>query len=627
MIQLILYRSGGDFLDLGDLCVELVHEFEARDLERLRFKIAVDDPATQLDYLKVGNEVRLTRNESTVFEGVIYERRISQREKVEVDVTAYTHLIKYERHVVYRSYPTGTKAGEIIRDLASLEEGVDISNVDDGDELLAPWEIENQTALKIMRSVARGVNYWLRMKPNKVLYFKPKEAGSPAATIEESKCLSARYSEDRWELKNRVIYVGANGEVLADVSEGDGDLPVIVHDPFLTSKDEAERRADIRLALNREYGRELEILMHLEDFESLGVDLGDVVSVNLPKIGVEDDLAVLGVEYMFGVRPRVRLHIGGRHQLFEEFLVESIGNDVAARFGKTISSAEETSTLVRSLNAAVKIQADAKTVRLVNRPPLLLENPENVMLDGDGYASLTSGSTSGSFEFSCLPSELFTRWLRIHYDYEVGGGEVRVDLMRVDDSAIAQDIPKDYEFEYLPRQAGWWTEGNASEWGISGGSLADSGNAVVSYWSIEAVRADSVMRIYYPKSRDAGWDLSRFKYLVLYLCSQDDDPDLLIRLVCDEENYFEAAINHLGGAWRKYEILISSMGEVGSPTLSQVNSLELETDLPKLLIDSDHVFIPAAREQLKLKFTLTRPSPDSGSPRIKLAKFVWREGG
>ena len=46
-----------------------------------------------------------------------------------------------------------------------------------------------------------------------------------------------------------------------------------------------------------------------------------------------------------------------------------------------------------------------------------------------------------------------------------------------------------------------------------------------------------------------------------------------------------------------------------------------------LHIDSDYIFIPATREQLKLKFTLTRPSPESESPRVKLAKFVWREGG
>jgi hypothetical protein len=33
----------------------------------------------------------------------------------------------------------------------------------------------------------------------------------------------------------------------------------VVHDPFLTDSSEALRRAQVRLALNREYGRELRL--------------------------------------------------------------------------------------------------------------------------------------------------------------------------------------------------------------------------------------------------------------------------------------------------------------------------------------------------------------------------------
>jgi len=115
--------------------------------------------------------------------------------------------------------------------------------------------------------------------------------------------------------------------------------------------------------------------------------------------------------------------------------------------------------------------------------------------------------------------------------------------------------------------------------------------------------------------------------ILILLYSEDDDPDLKIRLKRDESNYFEAGINHVGGSWKRYEISISSMTKVGSPSLSQINYLEIETDLMSINIDSDYMFVPATREQLKLKFTLTRPSPDLESPRVKLAKFVWREGG
>ncbi|MCD6260168.1 MAG: hypothetical protein J7J28_00005 [Thaumarchaeota archaeon] len=618
--------DGSSWIDKTGACVSLRRQIRSNGLEEL-------DGELVRDAVSVGQEIRLKEDGQIVFEGVVYEvdRRHRGRDVERCGFKAYDYLIKYDRHVVYRLYQTGTKAGEIIKDLAGLEEGVDVSNVDDGDSLLSPWEIQNEKALEIMKSVARGTNYWLRMKPGKILYFKPKQTGSAVATIDDSMVLDAEYSEDRWKLKNRVIYVGADGEILADVSEGAGDLPVVVHDPFLTDKEEAERRANIRLALNKEYGRSLRITMHQRDFKDLGIDLGDTCTINLPSVGLNgENMVLLGIEY----DPKnllYRLEFGGRKELLEDWLDEKIGGDVAARFGQRVSVPEMISSIYSTIdlvNTAVKIQADARTVRLYNKPPLLLENEENIILDENGYAKLISGATQGSFEFSCLPeSELFARWLRVHYDVEKGDGEVQVDLLRADGSLIESNIPQDYELPYLPKQAGWWTEQNASEWGMENGTLEDSRNAIISYWSVKAIQTASPMKIYYPKAGDAGWDLSKFKYLVIYLYSEDDDPDLKIRLKRDESNYLEASVNHKGGAWKRYEISISSMTKVGSPNLSQINYLEIETDLMTLHIDSDYIFIPATREQLKLKFTLTRPSPESESPRVKLAKFVWREGG
>jgi len=118
--------------------------------------------------VKTGNRAQVVLDDKTIFDGIIHERRISQSDRVECEITTYTYLIKYERYVVYRFYQAGTKAGEIIRDLGKLiddEIPVNLSGVQDGDALLSPWRIENQAALKVMRSTARGINYWLRMKP------------------------------------------------------------------------------------------------------------------------------------------------------------------------------------------------------------------------------------------------------------------------------------------------------------------------------------------------------------------------------------------------------------------------------------------------------------------------------
>ena len=614
------------WLDKTGSCVSLRRQIRSNGLEEL-------DGELVKDAVSVGQEIRLKEDDQIVFEGIVYEvdRKHRGKDVERCSFKAYDYLILYDRHIAYKLYQTGTKAGEIIKDLASFVDGVDTSNVDDGDSLLSPWEIQNEKALEIMKSIARGTNYWLRMKPGKMLYFKPKQVGTPVATITDQIIKDAEYSEDRWKLKNRVIYVGADGEILADVSEGAGDLPVVVHDPFLTDSQEAQRRANIRLALNKEYGRSLRITMHEKDFKNLGIDLGDTCTINLPSVGLNgENMVLLGIEY----DPKnllYRLEFGGRKELLEDWLDEKIGGDVAARFGQKVNVPEMISsvyTTIDVLNTALKIQADARTVRLYNKPPLVLENAQNVILDEDGYAKLVSGATSGSFEFSCLPeSELFSRWLRVHYEIEKNGGDVKADLLRADDSLIESNIPQDYELPYLPKQAGWWTEQNASEWGIENGTLEDSENAIISYWSVKAIQAASPMKIYYPKAKDAGWDLSKFKYLVIYLYSEDDDPDLKIRLKQDESNYFEASINHVGGSWKRYEISISSMTKVGSPSLSQINYLEIETDLMSINIDSDYMFVPATREQLKLRFTLTIPSPDLESPRVKLAKFVWREGG
>ncbi|MDW8042614.1 MAG: hypothetical protein RMJ75_07490, partial [Nitrososphaerota archaeon] len=125
----------------------------------------------------------------------------------EVACRAYTDLIAYDRHIVYREYPTGTRAGTIIKDLASLESNVDVTNVDEATTppLTAPWVIQNVPALQVMQSVARGTNYYLRMRPGRRLFFKPKVAGTPIATVDAAAVVKAEYSEDRWRLKNRVI--------------------------------------------------------------------------------------------------------------------------------------------------------------------------------------------------------------------------------------------------------------------------------------------------------------------------------------------------------------------------------------------------------------------------------------
>jgi len=141
--------------------------------------------ARQIEYVEgetryfvfnVGDRIRIKENNVIKFEGTVYEvRRFKTLPNIlNSRFTAYSDLINYDKYVVFRSYTVGTYAGDIIKDLASLEADVDVTNVDDGPQLTQDWEIQGEKALEVMKNVARGTNYWLRMKPGKILYFKPK---------------------------------------------------------------------------------------------------------------------------------------------------------------------------------------------------------------------------------------------------------------------------------------------------------------------------------------------------------------------------------------------------------------------------------------------------------------------
>ena len=174
-LKLELYdEQSSTWIDKTDKCIRLRRDVSSREFESIEFEIIEED-------VQIGQRVRVKQGNSIVFEGEIYERSRRQRagEPSSIKATAYNYLILYDRHVVYRLYQTGIKAGEIIRDLATLiddEVPINLSGVQDGDGLLSPWEIRNQKALDVMKSVARGTNYWLRMKPA-LSYLSFNEAG------------------------------------------------------------------------------------------------------------------------------------------------------------------------------------------------------------------------------------------------------------------------------------------------------------------------------------------------------------------------------------------------------------------------------------------------------------------
>jgi len=355
------------------------------------------------------------------------------------------------------------------------------------------------------------------------------------------------------------------------------------------------------------------------------------------RIVVENGIkfALLGIEY----DPRslrYRLEFGGRKELLEDWLDEQIGGDVARRFGQVMTLPEETSTLTYSLEAIARIQGESRYVKCWDKPPLTLYNAENVQLNDHGWAELISGATEGSFEAKILPpSEMFISFMDVTWGLDKGDGDVTIKILRADDSIIkiisGDDVDKgEYWFERLPKKEGGWFEGASSNWGKSNGDVSDVTLGILHPQNLKLTpdTLGSDMEAWYPSGKDAGWDLSWAKFMRLYLYGDHptaEDFSIKIRLYTDADNYYEGQITVRHGTWKKYEVLISSLSQVGSPDLSNINWISILTPY-ELLIDGDYVFLPLTRELVRVKFELSRPSADADSPKIKWVKIGWREG-
>jgi hypothetical protein len=620
--------------NISNRVTRATHKIASRELETLEF--TVTNPSSAIS---VGMYVRAKRGTVTVFEGIIYEvRRQKSANVVEFDVRAYSELVLYDRHVVFRLYDTGTTAGAIIRDLASLEAGVNVTNVDNGPSLTAPWSIENMPALRVMLDVARGTNYYLRMKPGKVLHFKPKTVGSPKATLDETDVLAAEYAEDRWRLKNRVVYVGADGQVLADVSEPPGDLPVVVHDPFLTDPAEAQRRANIRLALNKEFGRQIRIVVPMRVVEDAGLDLFDTVQVNITDLGLSDaDFYV--VEMSFDPREKkYELTLGGRLELFEDYLSEALGGDVASRFGPRPSVIGEIADLRSTLYLTQKV-ITASSYRFVtywNKRPVTIYGGQNVTINPvTGMVELASGFTSGYADIKFLPpTETFRRWGYVEWISYPGNGTITVKVMDPQGNVLVQKsdpgfagwhLAKRLRLKRWPGRAQEITRRPANRlWiGINAEVFASSGGLVSGSCIGMRPSGPGMGEMVYqlPSATDFSW--ARFATFFLYAFSLNTTVKL--RLYTDPGNYYEGTVTVTEpDVWKEYLLDISTFSRIGNPSLGNITQIGVAINGP-ILFDADYLMHQYLRGQLVVRFELSRPLPTAESPKISSISITYEE--
>ena len=631
-MTVIEVNDGRGWVDVTESVSELRHVVDGRGLERIEIELQGMD-------VSVGWRCRYSSGRSIRFEGIVHEvvrKRVGGR-MMEVKVTAYSDLIAYDRHVVFRLYSTGTTAGAIIRDLASLEVDVDVTNVDDGPALTAPWSIENVAALRVMLDVAKGTNYYLRMKPGRSLHFKPKASGAPKATLDATKVLAAEYSEDRWKLRNRVIYVGTGGKVLADVSDPPGDLPEVVHDPFLTDSNEALRRAQVRLAINREYGRALRLEVADETLEALGIDLFDTVTVDLPDLGVSNtEMYVVAIEHVPASR-RCRLTLGGRLELLEDYLGEAIGGDAAARFGPRPTVIGEIADLRSTLFFTRKV-VSASSYRFVtywNRRPVTIHRGENVIINPrTGEIELISSATSGYAEVHFLPpTETFRRWGYIEWISYPGGGSITVKVMDPQGNVLVQKedpnlggwhLTKRLRLKRWPGRAQeitrrpanrLWTGINAEVFASNGGIV--SGSCI----GMTPTSGTGEMIYMLPSPADFSWA----HYVTFFLYAFSPNTTVKLRLYTDSSNYYEGAVTvSEPDVWREYVLSIPSFSSIGSPSLNNITQIGIVSDGP-ILFDIDYLLHQYIHGTIIVRFEISRPSISAQSPKISSVSITYEE--
>jgi len=634
MMTIEISTNRTTWTDISRWVTRTSHKLTSRELETLEF--TATNPSIAI---AVGMYVRTKRGTTTIFEGVIYEvRRQKTANVIEYNARAFSELVLYDRHVVFRLYDTGTTAGTIIRDLASLESGVNVTNVDNGPSLTAPWSIENMPALRVMLDVAKGTNYYLRMKPGKVLHFKRKTVGTPKLTLDDTNVLMAEYAEDRWKLKNRVIYVGANGQVLADVSEPPGDLPVVVHDPFLTDPAEAQRRASIRLALNKEFGKQLKVVVPMRIVENANLDLFDTVRVNIPSLGlVNVDLYI--VEMSFDPREKkYELVLGGRLELFEDYLSEALGGDIASRFGPRPSVIGEIADMRSTLYLAQKV-VTASSYRFVtywNKRPITLHGGQNVTINPmTGMVELSSGFTSGFAIVKFLPpTEAFRRWGYVEWISYPGDGSIAVKVMDPQGNVLVQKsdpgfagwhLAKRLRLKRWPGRAQEITRRPANRlWiGINAEVFASNGGIVSgSCIGMRPSGSGTGQMVYQlPSATDFSW--ARFATFFLYAFLPNTTVKL--RLYTDPGNYYEGTITITEpDVWKEYMLDVSTLSRISNPSLGNITQIGVASNGP-ILFDADYLFHQYLRGQLVVRFELSRPSPTAESPKISSISITYEE--
>jgi hypothetical protein len=376
--------------------------------------------------------------------------------------------------------------------------------------------------------------------------------------------------------------------------------------------------------------------MSQSTFEASGIDLFSTVAVNLPSLGVNEDMFVVEIEYD-PRRLQYTLTLGGKLEFFEDYLSEALGGDAAARFGPRPSIVGEIADLRSTLFLTQKVTASSyRYVTYWNRRPVTLHGGQNVTINPvTGMVELASGFTSGYAEVRFLPpTETFRRWGYVEWISYPESGTITVKVMDPQGNVLAQKpdsnlagwhLTKRLRLRRWPGRAQEITRRPANRrWaGINAEVFASNGGIVSGSCIGMRLTGTGAGEMVYqlPSATDFSW--ARFATFFLYAFSLNTTVKL--RLYNNPSNYYEGTVAVTEpDVWKEYVLDVSTFSRIGSPGLSNVTQIGIVSDGP-ILFDVDYLLHQYVRGQLVMRFELSRTSPTAESPKISSVSIVYEE--
>jgi len=567
------------------------------------------------------------------FSGPISTKKAEGERFKIMSMTARDKLYSLRRGNVAKSYSLVT-LGDIVKDVVAIYElGFGTSNVQDI-ALIDKVNLADRAPLSPLLELCETHEASLWLRADGELFLVPKGGGSIVATFGESDVRRFNPSDTggiEREVKEVVVKGGVfQGNPIYEVAYDASATAkqrqlarVIFYRPDID--DPALAKQFAMSALNR-YKPSMKVV-EFELLTPMDIYAGSRVTVDFPTIGVAGTFDVLNSRYDFaGGKLTHALTIGKAPRSEVDPLVDLYSRVAVLERARETVADLVSAGLVAAPNALTDIDF-----------PIDPDELQNCYRDRtDDCQKLISGQISGNFIVRYdPPREEFLAWDRLAWEIFEEEGSVSVSLLDVTGATIRSGLTSPMDLLPYPPDldAAEWLP---SDWGmINATSIENSYDAIFGTYSMKTIfPVGGVARgFYFPYAKNMALDLSEFRVLRTQF-EIDGESAIEVRLHTDDSNYFrKQTVTIPPNDWEPFCFPLdqSEWTAVGSPNWNSINYVAFivpssNTSVLALFVDGVR-FERLSNEQVALKFSLTRPSADKISPRVRSITWEALVGG